>query len=263
MADALDPLAAATGTPTAGAPRSRIATWTAALVLLGLGFTAVSAFWADPEANDSANPLFVMFGIPAVVTSLVIQIAAHDSAIRNRRLGRAFLWWLLLVLPVGVLAGLGVMILRNRDYFIQEDSTGWDLVLPVVGVYCGILAGALLWFFFVFPIANLMGVLVRIARREVGLSMVVIPLAHLSLGALILLLPMSVDAHGTSLRGVVPSGIFAILGIPGNYEVTSELGLWIVRLILIALVLGFVVPAWRARRRTAGASSVSPPDSSE
>ncbi len=260
MADAGDAPSAPVASD-AEAPPSRIARWTAGLVGFGLVYTASSVLVVDPAANDGANPLFVMFGVPAVVTSLVIQFAFHESVNRSHRLGRAFLWWLLLVLPVGLWVGLGAMILRDPEYFIQEDATWWELLIPVVGVYCGILAGALVWFFFVLPIASLISALVRIARREVGPSMVVVPLAHLSLGVLILLLPMSVGTDRP--RQAVMGGLLAIFGIPGNYEVTSELGLWIVRLILIALVLGFVVPAWRARRRTAGASSVSPPDSSE
>ncbi len=235
------------------APRSPIAWWTAGLVLLALVYVAVAVLVVDPDPsdNDGASWLTLMVGVPAVVTALIIQLMTHEAVVRKRRIGRAFLWWWLLVLPLGVLAGLGATIVRRQDYFVQEDSSPWELLVPLLGVVCGFLAGALLWFFFVFPIANLIGVIGRIARREVGPSMLIIPIAHLCLGIFVIILPLSIEPDATAARERRVAVFLALLGVPGRYEVAWEPGLWIARAIVVAIVLGIVIPWWRERRRTA------------
>ncbi|TDE94862.1 hypothetical protein EXU48_08715 [Occultella glacieicola] len=211
---------------------------------------AVPLLLLDPVAHDGAAPIGAIFGIPMVASALIIEVVmrAHQ---RNRPLSRGMLWWVLGVLPVSIVLCSIPAVLDDPEYFAYE--TGWGAVGTLAGMlllaYLGILMGGLLWFFVVFPLAQLVLALIARARGDkeggrIGFGSFLL----LGLAALILILAGSLDglAPGRSSGGQI---IAAVLGIPGSYEVVWPLGLWIVRLLLAGFVLLLCWPAITRRVR--------------
>lgn len=225
-----------------------------ALVTFGIG-VGVLLLWAlDPAANDGAAAFVTMTGIPMVITALTIQLVAHNS-LKNRRTRLDFLWWLFAVLPIGLLTASVPAVLSDPGYFGSASVGG---TLGVLGMYVVLLVlgygfGALLWFFIVMPLFHLCGTLLRLLRGEKNAGGIVMPLILLALGTVILVGAGALDL-GDALPGRFgwPQIVMALLGIPGSYRVESEVGLWVVRALLVAAALVFLVPWWTARRsRTA------------
>lgn len=222
-----------------------------ALVACGLG-SGVLLLWAlDPSANDGAAAFLTMVGVPMVVVALTIQMVAHNS-LKHRRVRFDFLWWLFAVLPAGLLAASVPAILSEPDYFGSASIGG---TLGVLGMQAVLLLlgygfGALLWFFIVMPLFHLVGSVIRLVRGEKNAAAgLIMPLILLTLGTVILVGAGALDLSA-ALAGRFgwPQIAMALLGIPGSYRVESELGLWIVRGLLVAATLVFLVPWWTARR---------------
>lgn len=195
-----------------------------------------------------------MLGIPAVASAIVIQIVVGRTP-EPTRPPRAVLWWMLVVLPAGILAAFPVAIARDPDYFIGDDGP-WMLIWVPIFIGVGVLLGALLWFFFVFPLVRLWTAIGRIARGEATASSVVVPLVLLALGVLCVVGGLSIDTDGSG-RMSWGAIIAAFLGLPGGYDVIWEPGLWIVRGIAVAITLLFVVPAVVERTREGGSGRAS------
>jgi hypothetical protein len=223
----------------------------AAFVVAGLAVAAVQMLALDPQANDGAATFVAAFGVPMVVVALSIQLVMHNT-LHNRRTRFGFVWWPLVVLPLGILALSVPSILASPDYFEATDAGGIAAALGIhlMLILFGTLFGALLWFFIVMPSWQLVLTFVRIARREphaaVGLIM---PSVLLALGVFILLGAGALDLTGALPgRFAAPQIVLALLGLPGNYGVQSPLLLWLMRGLLLAIVLVFVVPWWLDRR---------------
>lgn len=224
----------------------------AALSLLGIAVSWMGMVILDPRADDGFAPIFSLFGVPMIVSALVIQVAADAaSAPRMRSLNRSFLWWILLVLPAGVLSTLLFAIPANADYFLA-DGGPWMLIWDVVFVYCALLLGALVWFFFVFPLAFVLRNAVDVIRGRKRWTAIIAPMPLIALGAVCLVGGMSINAElpGRAGWGAI---IAAFLGIPGSYEIRWPEGLWIVRALLLFVVVAWgygPFTDWLRRRRT-------------
>lgn len=218
----------------------------AAVVLVAVALAWLLLTVLDLRENDGMAPLLAMFGLPALASAIVIQLVITRISER-RHVPRPVLWWMLAVLPTGILAAFVAAIVRDPEYFIGDDGP-WMLIWVPIFVVVGMLLGALLWFFFVFPLVNLGTAIGRIVRGEVSAVVVVIPLVLLAIGVLCVIGGLSVDTDGSG-RASWGAIIASFFGIPGAYDVIWEPGLWIVRGIVAAIVLVFAVPALAGRLR--------------
>ncbi|MDP5226591.1 hypothetical protein Q9R02_05415 [Arthrobacter sp. YJM1] len=234
---------------------------TAAVVIVALAIAWLLLTVLDLQENDGAAPTTALFGIPAAVSALVIQFyLAAAAAIRPekpmhsleampgaQRVRRSFLWWVLGVLPAGILAGFGVAMLREPDYFFGDGP--WMLLWIPVFVALAMLLGAVVWFFLVFPLALLVKAVGLTSRGEGSPDLFVWPIVLLLLGVIAVVGGLSTQFGGVGRAAYGPI-IAAVLGVPGNYRVLWEPGLWIVRAILAVILLWFGGRALANRRRT-------------
>lgn len=220
----------------------------AAIVIGALAISWMMLAVLDLQDNDGAAPIIAMFGIPAIASALVIQIVMTRLG-KRKRVPKPVLWLMLAVLPLGTLLGFVVAIVREPDYFIGDDSP-WMLVWVPIFICVGVMLGALVWFFFVFPLATLARVVRAISRGEARPTALIMPVVLLALGVVCIVGGMSVSSGEVGRRAEAQI-IAAFFGIPGTYEVIWAPGLWIVRGIIAAIVLLFAVPAVRYRARAA------------
>lgn len=222
-----------------------------ALVVAGAAVGLLLLWALDPSANDGASAFLAMTGVPMVVLALTIQMVAHNS-LAMRRTRFDFVWWLFGVLPAALLVAAVPAVVADPEYFGSATVGG---TLATLGMYAVLILlgygfGALLWFFVVMPLAQLVGAVIRMIRGEKGAHVgLIMPVILLALAAVIL-----VGAGALDLSGALPGRfgwpqiVLALLGIPGEYRVESEAGLWVVRALIVGAALVFLVPWWLARR---------------
>jgi hypothetical protein len=201
----------------------------------------------EPSDYDGASGLLMLFGVPALcVAVLCIVVATRVGMNGAFRVDRRWLWWPLCVMPVGVLAALAVSVLRSPEYFIGEDSPWMLLWMPVL-LAAAMLLGTLVAAFWLGPVVALWVAVVAIIRGKAKPSILIMPVVWLAVGVLILIAAASIHAEGVG-RMAYGNLIMAFFGLPGAYVITWMPGLWIVRGMVVALVLIFSIPGWRARR---------------
>ncbi|CAM3493993.1 hypothetical protein OCAE111667_12635 [Occultella aeris] len=220
----------------------------AVISIIAVLIAAVPLLLLEPQGGDGAAPIGAIFGVPMVASALIIEVVvrAHMS---NRPLNRMMLWWVLGVLPVAIVACAIPAVLDDPEYFAYETPLGAVGTLGgmLVLAYVGILMGALLWFFVVFPLAHLVMALIARARGDKeGGRIGVGSFFLLALAAVIIIGALSLDGLAAGRAGLGQI-IAALLGIPGSYEVVWPAGLWIVRGIVVGLVLTF--GGWQAIMR--------------
>lgn len=240
----------------------------AAVVVVAVAFAWLLLLVLDLRDDDGAGPTIALLGIPALASSVIVQIVMSRAG--GRRPGAAVLWWSLAVLPAGILVGFVGALFREPEYFIG-DTGPWMLVWIPLLVVVGLLLGAPVWFFAVFPLAMLPRAIRSVVRREARPTALVLPLVLLSLGVLCVVGGLSIDTDRTG-RASWGAIIASFLGLPGAYDVVWEPGLWIVRGIVAGILLVTVVPALlrrlRGRRDAGGAgraddSRMPPPPSQD
>ena len=221
---------------------------TAVVVVLALAVAWLLLTVVDLRDADGAASMMGMFGIPMIASAIVIQLwMSAVTAVRLERpmrtleempgaprVRRSFLWWIGGVLPAGILAGSCVAVVREPDYFLSDGP--WMLIWIPVFVALAMLLGALVWFFVVFPIALLVKAVRATVRGEGTAGMYVWPVVLLLLAALCIVGGLSTDFAAVGKAAAVPV-VATILGLPGEYEVIWEPGLWIVRGIVAVLLL--------------------------
>jgi hypothetical protein len=222
-------------TPPAGeraAAVGRMTIFTAVVVALGLVLQwRLSAGDGQASGDTSlAAGIFVFSGVLAAWFAAVCRLAL----MLRRRIGLLHLW-ILLVFPVG---SVPLQMLGGTPLWVA-------LLLLVLGVAFGALA----WLVIAMPVVVVIRDVPLVVRGESSPSVLLVPVGWLALAGLIGLLPVGVDFDhpGPAAWGAV---VASLLGIPGEYEVTSGAALWIARL-LLALVLGIVVAGVASARRRA------------
>ncbi|WP_154792234.1 hypothetical protein [Occultella kanbiaonis] len=220
----------------------------AVISIIAVLIAAVPLLLLDPQGADGVGPIGAIFGVPMVASAIVIEVVVRAHQ-RSRPLNRRMLWWVLGVMPVAIVACAIPAVLDDPEYFAYETPLGavGTLAGMLVLAYVGILMGALLWFFVVFPLAHLVMALIARARGDKeGGRIGVGSFFLLALAAVIIIGALSLDglAAGRAGWGQI---IAALFGIPGSYEVVWPAGLWIVRGIVVGLVLTF--GGWQAIMR--------------
>lgn len=223
----------------------------AAIVIGALAISWLLLAVLDLQDNDGAAPIIAMFGIPAIASALVIQVVMTRLG-KRKKVPKPVLWLMLAVLPLGTLLGFVVAILREPEYFIGDDGP-WMLVWVPIFICVGVMLGALVWFFFVFPLATLARVVRAISRGEARPTALIMPVVLLALGVVCVVGGMSMSSGEVGRRAEAQI-IAAFFGLPGTYEVIWEPGLWIARGIVAAIVIVFAVPVIAARLRRGGVS---------
>lgn len=218
----------------------------AAVVGCALAISWMLLVLLDLRDNDGAAGTIAMFGIPAIASALVIQLVMSRLGER-KRVPKAVLWLMLVVLPVGTLLGFGVAILRDPDYFVGDESP-WTLIWVPIFICVGVMLGALVWFFFVFPLVSLARVIGLISRGEAKPTALIMPIVLLALGVVCIVGGLSMSSGEVGRRAEAQI-IAAFFGLPGTYEVIWEPGMWIVRGIVAAIAATFAVSAIAARRQ--------------
>jgi hypothetical protein len=228
------------------------------LVLAGIAFATLLLWALAPSDNDGASQFVGFFGVPMVVTSIIIQIIAHLWVHRHEKVRFTFLWWPLLVMPLALLAAGVPAILADPDYF-EASTVGGALAALGGFVFLMVLGfgfGALLWFFVVMPLSQIVVVIGRMLRGERAAHGLILPGILLVLAAIILLGTGAVDlSEAGPGRFAWPAIVAALLGLPGEYRVQSELALWIVRVLVLGVILAFIL-TWRYAKKAAAEESV-------
>lgn len=205
--------------------------------------SAVTLLLADPRSNNSVLLIIGIGGLPMLATALVIELLRQTH--RPRQSVRPqLLWWLLGVMPAGIIVLAAVMLLRDPAAFGVSSPGEFVTTLFTLagGIFVGILAGGLCWFFVVFPVGAIAQAVGEFRRDgRFSFSRILIPVLMLMLTTVILVSIASIDVLNPNPRNWWP-GIAALLGVPAGYRVTSEVGLWIARGIV---ALGAILVLWQ------------------
>ena len=217
----------------------------AATVALALVVAAIPLLLLDASANDGAASMTALIGIPMLATAVLIEIARPKEG--DQRFVVALLPWVG-ALALGLLfLGIPATLLEPR-YYAAETLGG---MLATLGGFAFVMAlgvgfGILVWGAVVLPAATLLrhararwlgGAPVRASGAVAGrgpngvtVSATVLVIDALIVVAIIVFGGVEFD------RLTVVQIVSALLGIPGWYEVASELVLWIVRALLVLVV---------------------------
>jgi hypothetical protein len=219
-----------------GLAQRTITTWSAVVVALALLLAALPlVLFPDAGANDGAGPMTAIFGIPMVATAALIHLALL-------RRGRGPFVVRLLPWVAGIVLGMLFLAipatLADRAYYTAETLGGMlatlagFAVIAAIGAGCGIV----LWFLVMTPAASLVVSVMQAWRGEsVRPALIAIPAGILAaeIGGLVLIVAFNVDDL-TEL--VVVQIVGALFGLAGLYPVTSEVALWVVRALVVAVL---------------------------
>jgi hypothetical protein len=219
--------------------------WKAAVVALALVVAVIPMLLLDASANDGAASMTALFGIPAFATAVLVEIARPKHG--DQRFVVALLPWVGGVVLGLLFLGIPATLLELR-YYAAETVGG---MLATLGgftfiIALGIAFGILIWGVVVLPAATLL----RHARAR-WLGGAPVPASGVVAGrgpngatvsatvlVIVALIVIAIVAFGGVEfdRLTVVQIVSALLGIPGWYEVASELVLWIVRALLVLVV---------------------------
>lgn len=206
----------------------------------------------DLQDADGAAPIIAMFAIPALVSAVVFQLVVDRP--KDERFPRAVMVWIVLIaFPLAILGGFVVAILREPDYFVGDEGP-WMLVWIPLFVAVALLGGVIVNFFLVFPIVLAVRILRGIRRGETRPAALLLPAVLFTLGVVAVIGGLSLQT-GTVGQPAQALIVMALLGVPGPYEIHSELGLWIVRGLLLAIVAVIIIPFVLGRRAERHASA--------
>lgn len=160
----------------------------ALISVLAIVAAAIPMLFLDPEANDGAAFFVGVFGVPMLAVAIVIQVALSRLGGGRTARGRGWLWWILLVMPVGILVLCIPAMMRNPTYFDAESSQAafGSLFGMALLLVMAMLCGGLVWFFVVFPLVGLVGVAMMAYRGDpVPTGSFVLPVVLLGVTAVI------------------------------------------------------------------------------
>jgi hypothetical protein len=228
---------------------------------------AVAAVWtmllaaAEPGADDGIMGNLVLFVLlPAAFAVIFFLMLGARS---GGRASRGAVIWAFVVLPAGAVAAFTVDAFRDPEYYVPDGNVGLLILLIVCFYLLPPLIGLLVWFFLLWPISAVFG---YIALRRSGAAdlrpvFLLLPAVIFLSGVVAVVAAFAADLGGAR-AGVVTFALI-LFGLPGPYEIVWEPGVWILRVLMLAIVV-MAVALRAARGRTAssarpksGASPVS------
>lgn len=209
----------------------------------------------EPGQSDGAAEIFMLFGAPSLCSAVLFIFFVGDAmAEREEPADRRWLWWPLGIMPVGVLAALVFNIVRYPDYWDVAGSPLMLVWLPIF-IAAAILAGPLVAGLFLGPVVVLVRVVIAVIRGKLPVLAVLFPLVWLSFGVGLLIAVGSVNR----IDGFGRVNLFAaFFGLPGDYVVVWQPGLWIVRAMVTIVLLLFGWFLWYGKRIDAKTGRVQP-----
>ena len=223
-----------------------ITIWSAVVVAFALLLAAIPlVLFPDAGANDGAGPMTALFGVPMAATAVLLHLALLRRG-RGPFVARLVPWILGVVLGLLFLAIPAT--LADRTYYAAETLGGMLATLGGFGFIAlfGAACGVALWFLILVPAASLVSAIADSWRGEaVRPAVLAIPAVILAVevGAVALIVALNVEEPQDL---VVVQIVGALFGIPGLYPEASELALWVVRgLVVAVLVTGTVLTVMR------------------
>lgn len=221
----------------------------AIISLTTLAIAAVPSVLLDPDRVDGLPMLLSLFLFPMIAGGLIIELVVLCK-LGQQEPDWTLLWWPLVVLPAGLLAmSIGPMLAHDDYYDVTGFSSAAGVMLSfALLVFFGLGVSFLLWALVVFPL-RVLGLAAFDASRgeRVAAGRVYAPLALLSIPAISVTVVLSLGELEAN-RGAAGQIVLALLGIPGDYEIGWEPGLWIVRGITLALIGSAVWASVRSKR---------------
>jgi hypothetical protein len=220
--------------------------WSAVTVALALLLAAIPlVLFPNAGANDGAGPMTAVFGIPMVATGVLIHLAL---------LRRGETPWVVGLLPwvIGLVFGvLFLMIpaaLADPQYYTSETLGGMLATLAGIGFIAilGAACGIVLWFLLLVPAASLVLSVGQAWRGEsVRPALVAIPATILAVEVFVVVITVALNVEEPQDLVVVQVA-GALFGLVDLFPPTPDLGLWIVRALVVAtLVAGVLLTVTR------------------
>lgn len=210
------------------------------VVLYGLPYGTL--YYGNRSEADIGGfiTLMIIVGVQTWLALSVLTLWPPNSHVVKKPASRPF-WYQLSLISVGVIWMMALV-----WALIHLESEGpWLIGLLAVPLMLalGLLFGALAWLFVTVPLNMLLrGVYAFIARRDVNaIPIVVLACMLISMGALIVVMPMAVDT-ARSGQAAYPAMIAAMAGLPGDYTVQNASILVIGR--IAATVAALMILAW-------------------
>lgn len=209
----------------------------AIISLITLAIATVPVLLLDPDRFEGLPMLLSLFIFPMIAGGLIIELVVLCKLRQQEPLWR-LLWWPLVVLPAGLLVmSIGPM-LAHPFYEVTSFSSAAGVMFTFAFlVFLGLGLSFVFWPLVVFP-ARILGLAAfdGIRGERVAPFRMYVPLIFLAVPAISLLVVASLGGLEAS-RAVVGQIALALLGLPGDYEIAWEPGLWIVRGIILALIV--------------------------
>ena len=210
----------------------------AALIsLTTLAVAAVPLVLLNPERVDGLPMLLSLFLFPMIAGGLIIELVVLCELQRQEPFWD-LLWWPLAVLPTGLLIMSIGPLLAHPDYFDVTSFTSAFEVMLTFALLIGLGLGLsfVFWPLVVLPLRMLGLAAFDASRgRRIAAFRIYTPFIFLAIPAISLLAVASLGDLEPS-RAVGGQVVLALLGIPGDYEITWQPGLWVVRGITLALI---------------------------
>lgn len=209
----------------------------AIISLTTLAIATVPLVLLDPDRADGLPMLLSLFLFPMIAGGLIIELVVLCK-LRQQEPFWTLLWWPLVVLPAGLLAmSIGPMLAHPVYFDVTSSSSAAGVMLTFAFmVFLGLGLSFLLWALVVLPLRMLgLAAFDAIRGERVAAFRLYAPLILLAIPAITLVIVASVGDVEAN-RAVVVQFVLAVLGIPGDYEIVWQPGLWIVRGITLALI---------------------------
>lgn len=215
-------------------------------LVFGIAFSFVGVFVIDPSENDGLFGNLAIMASPALVSTVIISLMISNSVKGSKT--QYPKWFYFIVFGLFPLSYFGIFLgaaISNPDYFAPEDDGGLGMacfLFLLIFVFAAV-SGYLIWFAIVFPVSLIVGNIKATLRGEkIGVRNYVLPVCILIGTAFVTLSGGAIDAEGVG-RGAGITILFAVLGLPGAYDVRSEELLWAARAVMLLVALAYV--GWR------------------
>ncbi len=213
-------------------------------VLVGLSFLVLDSLKPEAENEAAINAMILFWGAISLQAALMIRAGfirqSKDDLLSEDRTDHPFRGWRLTYFTP--LLGFLILIPAIAAGVFNDDSGNLvgSVFMVLLMNFGALLMGALVAAFIVAPIDLIVRGIIALVKGDKSRS------GYIVFGLIILVITTFIFVGSAAVSPDAPypvgSGqiLFALLGIPGNYDVKSEALLWVARGIIVGLVLFFV-----------------------